>query len=112
MVAGQGIAVGGGDWRGDSARQEQRHAMGNVAVMVVPAGVSGMLVGMMIAVVQRDIAERHMLVIAGNADPMLHVVDHAGGAGPREYQRQRDTKRRADPAKYRYSGRFHGRKLA
>ena len=92
MIAGQKIAVASRDRGGNAGRQEQRHAMGDVAMMMMTAAMTGMLVGMMIAVVQRDIAEQHMLMIAGLARHVLHFVDHAGGAGAREYKRQRYAK--------------------
>lgn len=112
MVAGQGIAVAGGDLRFDAGQCEQRHAGGDVAVMMMAAGMPGMLVGMMIVIVQRDIAEHHMLMIARRAGHVLDVVDHAGGTCTREYQCQRDAKRRADLAERVKDWRVHAWKLA
>lgn len=95
MVAQKGIAVARHDGCGNACRQ-QRHAGGNIAMMMVSTGMSGMLVGMMVAVVQRNIAEQHMLMIAGRAGHMLDIVDHGGGTGAGEDERQRNAQQRAE----------------
>jgi hypothetical protein len=63
--------------------------------MMVPAGMAGMLVGMMVPVIQRDIAEQDMLMIAGSARHVLNVRNHGGDARTREDKRQHDAKQRA-----------------
>lgn len=112
MVAGQGIAVARGDRRGDAGRDRERHAGGDIAMMVMAARMAGMLVGMMIAVVQRDIAEQHMLVTMGRARHVLDAVDHTGGTGAGEDKRQRDAEQRAESPQWQTIERLHGAKLA
>jgi len=65
-------------------------------MMMVPAGVTGMLIGMVVPVVERDIAEQDMLMIAGNTLHVLDVRDHACGPGPSEDKHQCDAKKRAE----------------
>ncbi len=115
MVAHQGIAVAGCDGRGNVGWQQQRHAGGNVTVMMVTAGMAGMAgmpFGILAKIIQRYIAERHMLMITGRPGHVLDIDDHGGGACAGEDKRQHNAKQRAELPERQLVRCLHRGKLA
>ena len=115
MVAHQGIAVAGCYGRGNVGWQQQRHAGGNVTVMMVTAGMAGMArmpFGILAKIIQRYIAERHMLMITGRPGHVLDIDDHGGGACAGEDKRQHNAKQRAELPERQLVRCLHRGKLA
>lgn len=115
MIVPEPVAVAGGDRRHHAGRREGRHGGVDVTVMVMVAAIgfmAGMQAGMIVIIIQRDIAEQGMFMGAGIAVHVLHAIDDAGGARLQEHQRQRDAQDGADAAG-RYVEQFqHGQMLA